>query len=76
MTKIENNFNWVPKMDMDYHVLETRLIYGQTLADLMAGVQAMEKDGWHPLGTPYPITLPHISGYGMMHMVYRDRKKD
>lgn len=61
---------------MNHKSFETRLIWGTTLSDCMNGVEAMKKDGWHPLGTPYPCHMPHLKGYGMMHLVIRDRERD
>lgn len=61
---------------MKFGVFESRMIFGPTIVELMEGVEAMKKDGWEPFGTPYPCNLPGARGYGMMHLVVRDRAKD
>lgn len=61
---------------MTFKILDTKIIWGPTFPELMDGVMAVEKDGWKALGTPAPLVLHNDDGYGMMHMVYRDRSKE
>lgn len=61
---------------MNFSIYESRFVFGHNITDLMEGVELMKKDGWLPFGTPYPCTSPGNQGYGMMHLIVRDRKNN
>lgn len=60
---------------MSYTLLDMKMVVGTTFPNLMEGVEAVKKDGWEAMGTPYPCNLPHGMGYGMMQMVVKDRSE-